>query len=106
MFKKNDNAGKEYNYLMATGVTMIDLKNGIRRHDEYECICGRRKFIQPHSIYKGRTKSCGCMSKRLCAEWTEAQRKKKKELEEAEKMVVMSRDRQVWALKLFAGVAA
>jgi hypothetical protein len=98
-YKSNGMAGKEFNYLMATGVSQMPGNKSGKRRDEFECVCGRRKFIQPSAVVSGRTKSCGCLSGELHSAKAAEKRQARNEY------LVISRDKQVWALRLFAGAS-
>lgn len=102
-YKSNGMTGEEFGYLMATGVSQMPGSRNGKRRDEFECVCGRRKFIQPSAVASGMTKSCGCMARKIQRDLIEARREAIKAMSEA---AIIPRNKQIWALKLFAGVAA
>ena len=61
--------GEKFGYLTITDVFRKEINGRFRTVFKVRCDCGNMKEVMSHNITQGRTKSCGCKSGELKAQW-------------------------------------
>lgn len=63
--------GQRFDYLVVieTGLSVpTGSRQGLRSACRVRCICGSTKIITENQLFRGNTKSCGCLKRELCSE--------------------------------------